>query len=121
MDYINQSLPQGHEGAKLATGKLEQTLLNQYTTTKVLSRLGFDPDNTEDVAKLDNMSDEEAGGLAQKVISMAKVYKLSDKEQEEYNSIKKDVLGSLLNYKSKSGSKKTITLPSGKTISISGE
>jgi len=105
MDYINKSLPQGAEGAKLASSKLEQTLLNQYTTSKVLIKLGFDPDKPEDVAKLDEMGDEEAGGLAKKVISMSRVYKLSEEEQKEYDEIKKDVLGSLTNYKSKTKTK----------------
>lgn len=99
MDYINQSLPQGNEGAQLASGKLEQTLLNQYTTTKVLTRLGFDPDIPEEVEKINAMGDQEAAGLAQRVVSMAQVYKLTDKETEEFNEIKKDTLGSLSNKK----------------------
>lgn len=122
MDYINQSLPQGHEGAKMAAGKFEQTLLNSFVTTKILSRLGYDPDISEEVAKLDEMDDKEAGGLATKVISLSKSYELNESEQKEFNRIKKDVLGSLTDYKpkGKQSEKRTIKLPSGKSIEIGG-
>jgi len=105
MDYINQSLPMGHEGANLAEGKLEQTLLNQFSTTKVLTKLGYNPENPDDVSKIDNMDDKEASNLAGKVISLSKVYKLTDAEQKEFNEIKKDVLGSLIDYKPKTSKK----------------
>jgi hypothetical protein len=101
MDYINQSLPQGHEGKKLARGKFEQTLLNQFATTKVLTRLGFDPEIKEDVAKLDGMDDNEAAALAKQVISLSKAYTLSAEEKKEFEAIRDDVLGSLMDGKKK--------------------
>ena len=108
MDYINESLPQGQEGAKLAEAKLEQTLRNQYTTSRVLTKLGFDPDKPDEVSQLDQMGDMEAGGLAKKVIAMSKVYKLTPEEEKEYDLIKKDVLGSLTNYRGKNKSYKSL-------------
>lgn len=101
MDYINQSLPQGHEGKNLARGKFEQTLLNQFATTKVLTRLGFDPETKEDVAKLDSMDDNEAAALAKQVISLSKAYTLSAEEKKEFEAIRDDVLGSLMDGKKK--------------------
>jgi len=104
MDYINQSLPQGHEGAGLAKSKLEQTLLNQFTTTKVLTRLGYNPDNPDDVKKIDDMNDGDAGALAREVISMSQSYKLSESDKKEFDLIQKDILGSL---NKKAGSRQT--------------
>ena len=99
MDYINKSLPQGHEGQDLARGKFEQTLLNQFTTTKVLTRLGFNPDIKEEVTKLDEMGNEEASLLAKQVISLAQTYTLTAEDKKEFDAIRDDVLGSLMGKK----------------------
>jgi len=108
MEYINKSLPQGQEGSILAASKLEQTLLNQYTTAQALKKIGYDPEVQEDIERINNMEDDEAAALAKQAVSMSKGYKLTKEEKEEFEEIKKDVLGSLLNYKNKTKSYKSL-------------
>lgn len=97
---IKGTYPQGQEGPKLAASLLEQTLVNMYMTSKVLSRLGID---IEEPTAGDNLSDEDTVQILQEAgynpqsgkWSASNIYKLDDSEKKELEAVKKDILGGL--------------------------
>lgn len=107
-EAIKSTYPQGQEGAKLASGKLEQTLENMYMITKVMSRLGIDPNNEtagNDLTEED--SDyilSSAGYNAEtKKWTPTSISTLSDDEKKELEMIKQDVLRPLRSETTSSG------------------
>lgn len=97
---LTLTYPTGNEGAKLAAGKLDQTLVNMYMISKIMDRLGIDINNPSagdnlTVEDTDYILNAAGYNIKNKKWNPSNIAKLSDEEKQELENIRKDTLGSL--------------------------